>query len=154
MVSLGVYYLQGKCGFPVDISKAIEMYHRASELGHSLAHENLATLYSSGYFIELNMEKAIYHWQVAAMKGNEEARFTLGEIVENNGNRERAMRHFIISAKSGHDMSLQKVKQGFIAGIVTKENFEIALRAHKDSQDAIKSDQRDRARADPQVGTV
>eukprot|EP00956_Cyclotella_meneghiniana_P000361 scaffold432_cov69-Cyclotella_meneghiniana.AAC.19 len=54
------------CGFPVDNSKAIEMFHRASELRYSLAHDNLSFIYSGGCGIELNTEKAIYHCQVAA----------------------------------------------------------------------------------------
>ena len=93
------------------------------------------------------MKKAVHHWEIAAMMGNEFARYNLGCAEANDGNYDRAMKHFIISAKCGHDDSLQKVKEGFMIGRVTKSDFEITLRAHKASQDEMKSDQRDRAKS-------
>ena len=74
------------------------------------------------------------------------ARFNLGILEACEGNLEIAVKHFIISAKSGCDESLQKVKEGFMIGGATKEDFERALQAHKDSQDKMRSEQRDRAR--------
>ena len=81
------------------------------------------------------------------MKGSELARYNLGIAEENAGNLDRAMRHFMISAKCGHDDSLQAVKEGFMMGRVTKTDFEITLRAHKASQDEMKSDQRESAKS-------
>ena len=62
------------------------------------------------------------------------ARFNLGILEACEGNLEIAVKHFIISAKSECDKSLQKVKEGFMIGAATKEDFEKAFRAHKDSQ--------------------
>eukprot|EP00956_Cyclotella_meneghiniana_P013065 scaffold18711_cov36-Cyclotella_meneghiniana.AAC.1 len=81
------------------------------------------------------------------MKGNELARYNLGVAEGKDGNFDRAMKHLMISAKCGHDDSVQKVKDLFMMGRVTKTDFEITLRAHKASQDEMKSDQRERAKS-------
>ena len=50
--------------------------------------------------------------------------------------------HWMIAAKSGYDDALKEVGKGYKHGLVTKDEFAIALRAHKDSQDEMKSTQR------------
>ena len=65
-----------------------------------------------------------------------------------DGNHDRAFRHFMIAASWGHDQSLVIIKDGYMEGDVTKEDFEKTLRQHKASQDETKSDQRDRVRAE------
>ena len=49
----------------------------------------------------------------------------------------------MIAASSGYDNSLKNIREMFMAGQVTKEEYGKTLRAHKDSQDEMKSDQRD-----------
>jgi len=49
----------------------------------------------------------------------------------------------MIAARAGYDNSLKMIRDMFTAGHVTKEEYEKTLRAHKDSQDEMKSDQRD-----------
>ena len=61
------------------------------------------------------------------------------------GNHNRAMKHWIIGAKAGGDESLDSVKKGYMRGDVTKEDYASCLRAHKESQDEMKSVQRDYA---------
>eukprot|EP00956_Cyclotella_meneghiniana_P007787 scaffold10383_cov44-Cyclotella_meneghiniana.AAC.6 len=143
MTNLGVHYNLGEDGYPMDYSKAAELFRNASELGSAHAHYNLGNSYLSGKGVKRDMNKAVHHWQIAAMMGHERARYNLGIAEGNDGNHDRAMKHFMISAKCGHDDSLQKVKEGFMIGAVTKNDFEITLRAHKASQDEMKSDQRD-----------
>jgi TPR repeat protein len=59
----------------------------------------------------------------------------------------RAVKHFIIAAKQGHDDALERVKKGFRSELVSKEDFEAALRGHQAAVDATKSKQRDDAYA-------
>eukprot|EP00956_Cyclotella_meneghiniana_P007785 scaffold10383_cov44-Cyclotella_meneghiniana.AAC.4 len=146
MNNLGGFYKLGTNGLQIDYSKAAELFQRASELGSAIAHLNLGNLYYSGMGVKRDIKNAIEHWQIAAMKGSELARYNLGLAEGNDGNFDRAMKHLIISAKCGHDDSLQAVKTGFMTGRVTKTDFEITLRAHKASQDEMKSDQRDSIR--------
>eukprot|EP00956_Cyclotella_meneghiniana_P036872 scaffold131539_cov43-Cyclotella_meneghiniana.AAC.9 len=94
-------------------------------LGSANGHGNLG---NSFYFereemVEMDEKKAKHHWQIAAIKGNENARFNLGCIEANNGNMDRAMRHFTIGAKCGEDKSLKAVKKGFTLGNVAKDDL-------------------------------
>jgi len=52
-----------------------------------------------------------------------------------------------IAAKAGSKDSLDQVKNGFMQGIVTKDEYANTLRAHQKIQDEIKSDARDKAAA-------
>ena len=146
MIILASYYNIGKEGFRADHLKAAELLHRAVELGSAGAHFNLGQMYSLGRGVELDKKKAVHHYQMAAILGSEVARYHLGTIVGNEGNDKLAMRHFMISAKSGHDDSLDYVKKGYVNGMVTKNEFESTLRGHQASRDETKSEQRDRAK--------
>ena len=53
----------------------------------------------------------------------------------------------MIAAKSGYHDSLEMVKIGFKGGIVMKEDLETTLRCYQASQDEVKSEDRDRAKA-------
>ena len=56
------------------------------------------------------------------------------------------MKHYILAARAGDKPSLDKVKEGFMDGIVTKEDYANILRAFLSRHDEMKSDQRDKAR--------
>ena len=57
------------------------------------------------------------------------------------------MKHYILAAKAGHKKSLDKVKDGYKSGIVTKDEYANALRAYQQQQDEMKSEERDKAEA-------
>ena len=48
----------------------------------------------------------------------------------------------MISAMAGYDKSLKAIRQCFLEGNATKDDFDKALRSHKDARDEMKSDQR------------
>ena len=52
----------------------------------------------------------------------------------NFGNISTGKKHFMIAAAQGNDLALENVKQGYMKGHVTKDDFAKALRAHKDAQ--------------------
>jgi len=58
---------------------------------------------------------------------------------------DRAMKHFIIGARSGFDESLKAVGEGYKAGQVTKDEYANTLRAYQDSREDMKSEPRARA---------
>ena len=80
---------------------------------------------------------------MAAIGGHDLARYDLGCAEWENGRRERAVKHFIIAANLGHDDSLNYIREGYKMGLVCKEDFAAALRAHKAAVDATKSLQRE-----------
>ena len=147
MNALASYYTLGIFRFPVNHSKAAELYRRGSELGCPSANYNLGLSYNFGNGIDQDSKKAVHHWQVAAMMGHEMARHNLGIFEANYGTMDRAMRHFIIAAKRGHDDSLEEVKTGFREGLVAKHDMEKTLRDYQSSHDETKSGLRDRAKA-------
>ena len=53
----------------------------------------------------------------------------------------------MISAAVGCDESLKEIQKGYVNGQVTKDDFEKALRSHKEASDEMKSDQREMAAA-------
>eukprot|EP00956_Cyclotella_meneghiniana_P038755 scaffold159631_cov20-Cyclotella_meneghiniana.AAC.1 len=91
------------------------------------------------------MKKAVHHYQIAAMMGHVYARHNLACTEADNGNYQRGMKHFMISAKCGLKDSLNNVQEGFADGHVTKEEFEKTLRDYQAACDQTKSEQRDRA---------
>ena len=128
-----------------DYEGAIEYYTKAAALGDIGAHQNLSNMYYMGNGVEKNEKKAVYHLEEAAIGGHPYARYNLGNHEGRNGRHERAMNHLIIAAKLGLDMALEMVKQGFVHGAVSNEDYAAALRGHQAAVDATKSEQRDAA---------
>jgi len=146
-VELGLAYRNCDLGLPRDLNKTIELWQKAAELGSISAHYNLGSLYCDGQGVEQDIEKGIQHFKIAAIGGDERGRHNLGSNEFERGNMYRAMKHFMIAAKSGEDNSLRKVGIGYRGGIVTKDGYATTLRAHQCSKDKMKSKQRDIAAA-------
>ncbi len=83
----------------------------------------------------------------AAISGYSDARHNLGCVEWENHRFDRAVKHWIIAANLGHDDSLDVLKQGYKAGVVSKLDYAAALRAHQAAVDATKSPQREAAEA-------
>ena len=91
----------------------------------------------------MDAKKAEYYYELAAMMGNIRARHNLGCDEQDAGNMKRAVKHWMISAGAGYDKSLKGIREAFFNGHATKDDFEKALRAHKETADEMKSDQRE-----------
>ena len=67
----------------------------------------------------------------------------------NGVNLARATKHYSIAAKVGCEKSMGMITTGYTKGMfskyITKKEYEVILRAHKDATDSMKSDQRDEA---------
>ena len=130
-----------------DYDTAVEYLKKAAELGDMDAHYRLATMYYDGRGVEEDEEKAVYHYEKAAIGGHPQARHNLACHEADNGNVKRAVKHFIIAANLGDDEALESVKKGFMKGCVSKEDYEAALRGHHAAVDETKSEQRAAASA-------
>jgi len=140
---LAGYYSQGISGMPQDWAKANELYLKAGELGCAGAYYNLGNSYQFGNGVERDMKKAKHFFELAAINGNVFARNNLGCLEGAAGNNHRAYRHLFISARAGYPKSLDSVKQGYMHGLVTKDEYANTLRAYQKSQDETKSEARD-----------
>lgn len=141
---LASVYFDGEVGYPQDTTKANELYLKAGELGCSDGYYNLGNAYENGRGVERDTAKAKHYWELAANR-HVIARHNLGCEEGATGNEHRAMKHFMIAARAGYDISLNEVKQGFLRGFVTKDEFTITLRAYQKARDEMKSIPRDEA---------
>ena len=128
-----------------DYKAALEYFTRAVALGYVEAHHQLSVLYQKGQGVEKDMKKELHHTEQAAIGGHPDARHNLGCEEGQRGRMDRAVKHYIIAAKLGHDQSMETVKELYKAGFVCKEDFAAALRGHKAAIEATKSPQREAA---------
>jgi tetratricopeptide (TPR) repeat protein len=128
-----------------DYEGAFQYYTKAAALGDIESHYELAFAYRVGRGVEKDMKKSVYHLEEAAIGGHHLARFNLGVYEKDSGRHRLAAKHYIIAAKLGYDDALDKVKQGFMAGLVSKEDYASTLRGHQAAVDETKSEQRDAA---------
>ena len=142
--NLAGWYANGDHGVPQDYEKSNELYQRAGELGFSEAYYNLAISYDNGDGVEVDENKARHFYELAAMNGDVDARHNLGCLEGKAGNHHRACKHFILAARAGYKRSLENVKEGFMNGIVTKDEYANTLRAYQSRQDEMKSDDRNK----------
>ena len=126
-----------------DFEGAIEYYTKAAELGNAEAHYDLSVLYREGKGVKKDEGKELYHLEEAAIGGHPDARYNIGLYETENRRFDRAVNHWIIAANLGHGDSIQKLKKCYTHGLVSKEGFAAALRAHQAAVDATKSPQRE-----------
>ena len=144
---LGCCYSEGSHGLPRDHAKALELWHRATKLGHDTSYYSIGNAYISGNGVERDEKKANHYWELAAMGGYAEARRNVGVYEYNAGNIDRALKHFMIAAGSGLTRSLEDIKTMFKNGDATKDDYTKALRVYQENLVEIKSAQRDEAAA-------
>jgi len=147
MFNLGCYYQNGTLGLSQDYTKALELSHRAAELGYASAYTNIGYAYYHGRGVEVDKKKAKHYYEVAAMGGDATARYNLGLLEESEGNTNRALKHYLIAARSGYSQSLKRIQQLYLNGHATKEEYTKSLQLYQTYLDEIKSDQRDQAAA-------
>ena len=143
---LGSLYAIGR-GVARDKNKAIELLTQAAELGSVEACGILGDGYNprmdDRWCVEKDLERTFHYYELAAKGGHDQARNSLGVLKYNAGNISTGMKHFMIAAAQGHDHALENVRDlGYMRGHVSKDDFAKALRAHKDAQDEMNSDQR------------
>ncbi|EJK51348.1 hypothetical protein THAOC_29483 [Thalassiosira oceanica] len=143
---LGEMSYQGKHGLAKDVSRAIELWTEAAELGSLDARYELGLMYYTGDGVEEDKPRGIHHWQQAAMKGQVMSRHSLGVVDYANGNYELSVQHLLISAKLGYEFSLDGIKDMFKEGHATRAQYAEALLAYRDAAEEMKSPQREEAK--------
>ena len=146
-------YADAEIGVARDINKAMELLKQAAELGSIQACGQLGDVYNPDMNdddivdgVEKDLERTYHYYEIAAMGGHDIARLNLGVLHWNEGKKDLAVKHFMIASAQGHDFALQRVKDGYARGHVTKDDFALVLRAHKDAQDKVKSEQRTKSK--------
>ncbi len=128
-----------------DYEKSLQYWTKAAELGDVEAHCCLGGLYYDGVGVEKDEKRALPHLEQGAIGGHSQARHILALDEMKNSRFEKAAKHHIIAANQGHDISLKFLKDFFIEGIVSKEDYAAALRGHQAAVNETKSAERNKA---------
>jgi hypothetical protein len=128
-----------------DYGSALEYLTKAAELGDVVAHYELSYMYYKGHGVEMDKEKMVYHLEEAAIGGHPYARHSLAYLEEEIGNAERAVKHLIIAANIGHDLSMKALWKHYSRGNITKEDLDATLRKHHAALEGMKSSHREEA---------
>jgi len=145
--NLGEQYNFGELGLRKDRRRAFELYNEAAELGSIEALYNLGNAYDRGEVVQKDEAKGNHFYEKAAMQGHVESRHNLGCSEGNEGNHDRAVRHFLVSAKMGYIASVEAIKTMFLRGTATKGQYALALRGYQAAVEEMKSLDRDEAKA-------
>jgi TPR repeat protein len=130
-----------------EYDSAFDYYTKAAETGDIDAHFLLGQLHVNGEGVEIDENKVVYFLEQAAIGGHTSARYILALAEWKGGKPERSVRHFIIAAKLGCELSMKDLWKHYSAGNITKEDLDATLRAHKAALDATKSSERTFAEA-------
>ena len=130
-----------------DMRRAIYLWEEAAELGCIGALFELAYSYDYGTGVQEDKAKAAEFYEKATMRGHAESRCNLGFIEKEKGDDDRAVRHFMISAQMGDEISVENIKAMFMNGIATKEQYAEALKGYQYAVKEWKSRDRDEAKA-------
>ena len=139
MFAMGDNYYHGHLGLQQDHTKAMELYTRSSDLGFSVAHNELGGI----YYQMGDMKKAKFHFEAAAMAGHEGARFNVGNFEGKLGNMERAVKHMSIAASAGSYHAMHTLQALFEDGVVSRESIDSTLKAYNNSCVEMRSVARD-----------
>ena len=142
----GNYYYRGEHGLPQNWAKANELWVKAGEYGHPSGYFNIGVSYRDGTGVDVDMKKALYYFELAAINGHVNARYILADIEGRAGEGHRALKHWVIGARAGHENCLDAVKQMFMRGCIDKDEYENTIRACYDRQKEMNSDARKKAK--------
>ena len=145
--NMGGYYNRGVMGFKQNSTKALELWHKAGELGYAPAYNNIGSIYLNGAGVEADKKKAKQYYEMAALKGHAVARHNLGCIEYWAGNTDRALKHWLIAVGGGEADSLKRIQQFYSNGLATKDVYKKSLHAYQEYLNEIKNAQRDEAAA-------
>ena len=143
--TLAFFYTNGYFGLPQDRAKALELRHKALDLGCFDACSDIGSAYDRGAGVERDQKKANYYYEQGAMRGCVDARLFLGLEEMIAGNIDRALKHFMIATEGGQNFSLDQIKCLYLNGDATKDDYTKALHAYQAYLDEIRSPQRDEA---------
>ena len=143
---LGQNCFHGRLGLAKDVTRAVELWTEAAELGSVDAQFWLGVVYCTGEGFQEDIPRGVRHWRQAAMEGHVESRHNLGVVEFHNGNYKLAVQHWMISAKMGDDDSLNFIRRMFMKDQASKAQYAEALRGYGDALEEMKSHQREEAK--------
>ena len=155
MNQLGVAYSEGGCGMSKDELKALDYWIKAVELGSEEACSNIGKCFREGTVISKDYEKNALFERVGALRGDYVACHNAGcteyDIL---GNYEMGIRHWKVSAKAGHQLSLNLLRKVYNADkmpgkeFISKSELDDIYRLCHRAQEEVNSEERQKHRSD------
>ena len=146
-------YKEGDNVFQSD-TKYLEMRICAAELGHAVAYADIGNCYEHGDVLNQNTSKALEFYEIAAKKGSVHAHEQLARFHGRNRNFHECIQHWKVAASAGLKEAMEalmviynNVNDNSNSNLLSKEELTKTLRAHQASNDDMKSEDRDIARA-------
>jgi TPR repeat protein len=93
--------------------------------------------------IDEDVKKAKFHYEAAAMAGDEEARYMLGGLEAKSGKIDLAIKHWTIAASAGDYIAMHHLRICFEKGHTSRESINSTLAAYNTSCSEMRSEARD-----------
>ena len=155
--NLGSLFADGSREVPKDELKALDCWIQAVELGSAVACAHIAMSYDKSNGVAIDKKRAALFERVGALRGEICARHNIGcSEYFALGNHEIAIRHWKIAAEGGMQPSLDMLKKIYKVNVakfpgkqvISKECMDSLYRLCHDAQEEVKSEEREKHRAD------
>ena len=143
MYHLGESYFHGDRGLPQDKDEGLKWYHCAIEAGCGRAACNIGNLLVAGNGVEQDTEKALEYYQKAVELGWIPAFCNIGLLLMRQGEVEESyinLRKAIMCGLS-KDFLFEILRDGFLRGYITKEEYAFTLRENQSARNEMESEQ-------------
>mmetsp|Transcript_26190 Transcript_26190/g.58207 ORF Transcript_26190/g.58207 Transcript_26190/m.58207 type:complete len:310 (+) Transcript_26190:126-1055(+) len=149
---VGGCYGDGRWGRQVDGLKALDLFHRAAELGLPGAFAEIGRYYERDTVVKKDLAKFRAFFAIAAIKGSLYARDYLGTFEYRQGNTDIALRHWRLSAAAGYQDSLERLRAEVMKGKFGADEYASTLQPFLTSYGEMKSEAR--VRFEKQIETI
>jgi TPR repeat protein len=147
MLNLAAKYRDGQDGLARDEEKALELMHRAADLGHPEALGWFGKCFWEGVCgVIQDAEKGVAYWEDAAKKGDATSRCILGMFEKKKQQHDLAIKHFKLAAAAGEEDAVKHLWKYFPSKL-DKAELEAILRANHAARDEMNSEERKRYEA-------
>jgi TPR repeat protein len=141
---MAMHFLYGRLGLPVNHAKCIDLMRQSAALGHPVAQYQLGTFHRTGEMgLEQSEEEMCKFFEEAAEGGYLMARYNLGVMEHNKGNRTAAMHHLRLSAAGGAKWSMDSLIAYFEYGFLHHDDLAETLQSAYRARAEMKTNGRD-----------
>ena len=145
MLNLAFKFKDGTSGIRKNDEKALELFHRAADLGFAEAIGQLGYWAMNGSLDSIpDKAKAKQYIEDAVVKGSITSRNNLAVLLADEGEIELAIKHWHLAAAAGEDLSMKALWKCFNKGKLSKPDLVKAMRAYKTASDEMNSEERKR----------
>jgi TPR repeat protein len=126
---LGPKYQSGT-SVPKDISKSVEYYKRAIDLGGGMAAQSLGCLYMAGHGVPKDEAMALRYFARSAELGDDWGEFRLGQMYAHGAqvkqDMDRAVQLYTASAQHGNKLAEMELGQFYQSGTFVPQDLHLA----------------------------